>query len=198
MVANKLKEMRRALGLTLDELAERVGTSKQTIHRYENGTITNIPHAKVESLARALGCTPAELMGWRDGEGSGKRLPVLGRIACGIPILANEEYGEFVTVNEELNADFCLIAKGDSMIGARIMDSDTVFIKSQLTVENGQIAAVIIDDEATLKRVYFYPNEQKLILSAENPKYAPRVFVGEELSAIRIIGRAVAFQSRVI
>jgi repressor LexA len=84
------------------------------------------------------------------------------------------------------------------MIGARIFDGDIVFIRSQSSVENGEIAAVIIDDEATLKRVYYYPTEGKLILSPENPRYAPLVFIGEELEHIRILGKAVAFQSKIL
>jgi repressor LexA len=84
------------------------------------------------------------------------------------------------------------------MIGARINDGDIIFIRSQASVNNGEIAAVIINDEATLKRVYYYPDEAKLILSPENPRYAPLVYIGEELSHIRIIGKAVAFQSAII
>lgn len=81
------------------------------------------------------------------------------------------------------------------MIGARIKDGDIVFCVEQSMVDNGEIAAVIIGDEATLKRVYYYPEKGKLVLQAENPKYEPFVYVGEELNQIRIIGKAVAFQS---
>ena len=207
MKSSKLKELRKSRGLTLDELAELIGTSKQTIHRYENGIIANVPAEKVESLANALGTTPGELMGW-DSEPakeyenvtpmSVKRLPVLGDIACGVPILAEEKHESFVTVSDKFDADFCLTARGDSMIGARIHDGDIVFIRSQNTVENGEIAAVILDDEATLKRVYYYPNEGKLVLSPENPRYAPLVYVGRERESVRIIGKAVAFQSVII
>lgn len=204
MIANKLHTLRKQRGLTLDELAERVGTSKQTIHRYENGTIANIPKSKVESLARALGVTPSELMGWTEyGEGefmplTAKRLPILGEIACGKPIYATEEHECYVTAGDGLDADFCLRAHGDSMVGARIMDGDIVYIRSQSQVDNGEIAAVIIEDEATLKRVYFYPEEGKLVLSPENPRYAPLVYLRDELNAIKIIGKAVAFQSAII
>ena len=83
------------------------------------------------------------------------------------------------------------------MIGARIYNGDTVFIRAQDSVDNGEIAAVIINDEATLKRVYFYPDEGKLILSPENPKYAPLVYMNDELESIKIIGKAIAFQSSV-
>lgn len=209
MLPNKLKKTRKAKGLTLEELAERVGTSRQTIHRYENGTISNIPPEKVVLLAEALDTTPASLMGWEAEREqfptfdniipiTMKRLPMLGEIACGKPIYASEEHESYALADEGLDADFCLKAKGDSMIGARILDGDIVFVRAQSSVDNGEIAAVIINDEATLKRVYFYPDEGKLILSAENPKYAPLVYVGAELDEINIIGKAVAFQSSVI
>ena len=189
--------------MSLEELARRVGTSRQTIHRYENGTITNIPPEKVERLAEALGTSPPELMGWRaDFDNlysiTVKRLPMLGDIACGEPIYAEEEHESYCAADAELDADFCLRAKGDSMIGARINDGDVVFIRSQDSVDNGEIAAVIIGDEATLKRVYYSPEEGKLVLSPENPRYAPLVYVGDELNSIKIIGKAVMFQSRII
>lgn len=127
-----------------------------------------------------------------------QRIPLLGEIACGKPIYADEKRESYVECGTDIRADFCLRAKGDSMINARIKDGDIVFIREQPVVENGQIAAVIIDDEATLKRVYFYPEKQKLILTAENAAYEPFVYIGDELSSIRILGLAVAFQSDVI
>lgn len=204
MIASKLKALRKEKGLTLDELAAKLGTSKQTIHRYENGIISNIPHDKVQALAEALGVAPADLMGWAGKATfnnivpiSIKRLPILGAISCGEPQYAEEEHESFAAADRHIDADFCLIASGDSMTGARIFDGDIVFIRSQNSVDNGEIAAVIINDEATLKRVYYYPNEQKLILNPENPKYAPLVYIKDELDSIKIIGKAVAFQSSV-
>ncbi len=200
MKNGKLKELRKKKGLTLLELAELIGTSKQTIHRYETGVISNIPGEKIELLAAALDTTPSELMGWDEDirRVSSTRLPLLGKIACGTPVFANEEHESFIPCGDELGADFCLMARGDSMTGARIFDGDIVFIRSQESVEDGEIAAVVIGDEATLKRVYYYPDEAKLVLMPENPKHAPLVYVGEELSEIRILGRAVAFQSKII
>ena len=126
-----------------------------------------------------------------------KKIPLLGEIACGKPIFADEDRESYVSVGTDLQADFCLKARGDSMTGARIFDGDIVFIQQCDVVNNGEVAAVIIDDEATLKRVYYYPETAKLVLQAENPKYEPLVYVGEELSQIHILGRAVAFQSDV-
>lgn len=209
MIGERIKELRRAKRMTLEELATVIGTSKQTINRYENGIISNIPSEKIVALAEALGTTPQSLMGWGEETNTVtaldggepiriKRLPILGDIACGRPIYANETHESFTLANGTLDADFCLRAHGDSMTGARIYDGDIVFIKSQSSVDNGEIAAVIINDEATLKRVYFYPEEEKLILTPENPRYAPIVYLGMELEGIKILGKAVAFQSAVI
>ena len=127
-----------------------------------------------------------------------KKFPLLGEIACGQPIFANEARESYIMSGTDIDADFCLKAVGDSMIGARILDGDIVFIKKLPMVNNGEIAAVIIGDEATLKRVYYKQEQAKLILQAENPKYEPLVFIGEELNNIRILGKAVAFQSDII
>ena len=207
MIGSALKRIRKEKGLTLEALATMVGTSRQTIHRYEAGIITNVPHKMVSDLARALDVQPSVLMGWEAEIGekypesvmpiSVKRLPILGDIACGEPIYASEEHDSFISTDIGLDADFCLRAHGDSMTGARIFDGDIVFIRAQDSVDNGEIAAVIINDEATLKRVYYYPDDAKLILSAENPRYAPFVYVGDELNEIKILGKAVAFQSNI-
>lgn len=125
-----------------------------------------------------------------------KKFRKLGEIACGKPMFAEEEFETFVEASEDINADFCVVAKGDSMINARIFDGDIVFIREQPDVENGEIAAVIIDDSVTLKRVYKYPN--RLELRPENPTHKVQNYEGEELEQIRIIGKAVAFQSFIL
>lgn len=126
-----------------------------------------------------------------------KRFPLLGEIACGVPRLATESLDSYIEAGTNIRADFCLRAKGDSMINARIHDGDIVFVRSQDTVENGEIAVVIIDDEATLKRVFHYPEQSKLVLQAENPTYEPFVYCGSELQNVKILGKAIAFQSDV-
>lgn len=209
MLHNHLKAIRKERGMTLEELAQRIGTSKQTVQRYESGVIANVPMERVEAMANALGVTPSALMGWDGAEELSRRyegitplrvrtLPVLGEIACGKPIYAEQAYEGYAAVDDRLDADFCLRTTGDSMIGARIFDGDIVFIRRQSEVANGEIAAVAIGDEATLKRVYYYPDREKLVLSPENPKYEPLVFIGEELAGIKILGKAVAFQSRIL
>ena len=186
------------------ELSRRTGISKPRLSQYLSGVY--IPKADaICAMAQALGINEGYLLGTSDSVAAEKvapskfkALPVVGEIACGAPVFANEEDGGLVVTDLDTDADFCLIAKGDSMKDARICNGDTVFIKKTDVVSNGEIAAVIINDEATLKRVYYYPDEGKLILSPENPRYAPLLYVGDELSEIRIIGKAVAFQSAII
>ena len=205
--STRLKEAMTARGLRSTELADATGLSRARISQYTNGKY--VPGADgICRLARALGVSEAWLLG-DDAPAADallptpenvsaltlRRYPVLGRIACGAPILAVEEDEEYVLATDS-DADFCLIAKGDSMIGARIFDGDEVLCRHTDVVNNGDIAAVIIDDEATLKRVYYNPEEERLILSPENPAYPPLVFIGRELENVRIIGRAVSVLTR--
>lgn len=189
----------------MEELGARLGVSRQTIFRYESGAIENVPREKLRKMAYLFGVSEAKLLGFEEARYgsedvlplSGTLVPMLGEIACGEPIYASEEQGRFVLADARLGADFCLRAKGDSMTGARIYDGDMVFVHAQESVDNGDIGVVIVGDEATLKRVYFYPEEGKLILAAENPAYAPLVYLGSELDEIRILGKAIAFQSAI-
>lgn len=124
-----------------------------------------------------------------------RKIPLVGAIACGEPILAQENIEDEVDMPKHIHADFALRCKGDSMINARIFDGDIVYIRQQETVENGEIAAVLIDDEATLKRVRIF--EDHISLEPENPQYRPIVLWGEEMNSVRVIGKAVAFTSEV-
>ena len=142
-------------------------------------------------------------MGWEDIALSSNiipmpamnKLPLIGAIACGAPILAQEHIEDYVDYPAHIHADFALTCKGDSMINARIFDGDIVYIRQQDTVENGEIAAVLIDNEATLKRVRLYNDH--ISLEPENPQYRPLVLWGEEMNTVRILGKAVAFTSTV-
>ena len=195
-----IRMQRERLGLSQDELAGLVGyTSRTSIAKIEAGKI-DLPQSKVEAFAHALHMTPAALLGWGPAEDhlvseAGRRLPILGEIACGEPIFASEDHDAYILASEDIDADFCLRAKGESMIGARILDGDLVFIRSQSQVDNGEIAAVLIGDEATLKRVRYDKEAETLSLYPENPKYKTMHFSGEELEEIKILGKAIAFQS---
>ena len=124
-----------------------------------------------------------------------RKIPLLGANACGAPILAEEHIEEYIDIPKHIHADFALTCKGDSMINARIFDGDIVYIRQQDAVVNGEIAAVLIDSEATLKRVKLY--DDHISLEPENPMYKPLVFWNEEMNDVRIIGKAVAFTSAI-
>ena len=123
------------------------------------------------------------------------KIPLLGTIACGEPILAQENIESEIDIPEDIKADFALRCSGNSMIDARILDGDIVYIHQQPTVNNGEIAAVLIGDEATLKRVYLTGNT--LTLVACNAAYEPLVYTNEQLNDIRILGKAVGFTSKI-
>ena len=128
---------------------------------------------------------------------STKKLPMLGNVACGEPIFADESHESFVDVGNNIDADFCLTAKGDSMINARIFDGDILFVKSQDIVDDGEIAVVLIEDEATVKRVFYDRENDILTLVPENPTYKPMRYSGEQLDHIRILGKVVLGQYRI-
>lgn len=197
-------------GMSPTAAGEAAGLTNATVYKWRKGAIPQGRNLK--KVADYFGVTTNDLLGETVNPSyddplptadnifpiTRKAFPLLGEIACGEPIYADEIRESYIMAGTAVNADFCLRAKGDSMTGARILDGDIVFIKKMPVVENGSIAAVIVGDEATLKRVYYYPQQKKLVLNAENPKYEPFVYVGEELDSVRILGKAVAFQSDVL
>lgn len=210
-MGKKIHELRMQKGMTLEELGNIVGVGKSTVRKWENGIIANMKRDKILKVSVALGVSPAYLMGWQESTDEEiislnnvhpielKRFPMLGDIVCGVPKYTNEDRESYVMAGTNINADFCLRASGDSMVGARILDGDIVFIRKQDMVENGEIAAVVVnnDSEATLKRLYYYPDKGVLILKPENPAYEDLIFSGNELNQVHVLGKAMAFQSDV-
>lgn len=200
-VGERLKRRRKELGMSAEAVAEKLGCSPSTVYRYENGEINKMGIDKLKPIAEAINTSPAYLMGWEDEETLPanvsriepmQRIPLVGQIACGTPILAEQNIEDYVDLPGHIRADFALTCKGESMIGAGIRTGDLVYIRKQEEVENGQIAAVMVGgDEATLKRVYTKPGVVQLV--AENPNIAPAVFIGKDAEQIHIIGLAVAY-----
>ena len=211
-IGKRIKDLRTSLDMTQDELAKLTGyKSRSSIQKIESGE-RDITQSTIAAFAKALKVTPSVIMGWEENNENNtapdysnikgimplpemRKVPLLGAIACGEPIYREED--EWISLPNDIKADFCLRCQGDSMINARINDGDIVFIKSCPEVDNGQIAAVSIDNEVTLKRVYYYPEKNKLVLNPENPAYEPFVYMNEELNDVRILGRAVMFLSGV-
>ena len=205
-------------GLTTDLLSQISGVPKGTLNKLLNGETKNPTGTTLKKIADALNC-PVEVFYLKDGERAAylredyspfsyggfirnaqdilpvktRPIPMLGEIAAGTPIYADEN-AEILVCDDSIHCDFALTVRGDSMIDARINDGDIVFIRAQEDVDDGEIAAVILNDEATLKRVYHMKNGLQLL--SANPKYAPMVFTLDECDSIRILGKAVGFQGK--
>lgn len=204
-VGSRIKEMRKSRKMTLKELGEHIGLSESNTKRYEDGQIKTVGIDIIKKIALALDVPASYLTGWEDIPQyqklsnyvpiAKKKIPLLGEIAAGQPIYADEHIEEFLPVDDEVKADFALKIKGDSMINAQINDGDIVFIRQQSDVDNGQIAAVLIDDSATLKRVYHM--DGVIQLQAENPQYPPMIYRKNNCDECRILGLAVAVLGKV-
>lgn len=205
--AQRIREGLDVREMTQAELSKRSGISKSSISRYIKGDWEGKQSAVYE-LAKALGVTEAWLMGYDVPMESSTALavppgfeslpkmvkrPLVGSIACGDPITAEENIEDYVDVPEDSQCDFCLRCKGDSMIDAGIHDGDVVYIHITPRVENGQIAAVRIDGEATLKRFFWNEETQTMTLLAENRNFAPLVYTGPVLETVHVEGRAVGY-----
>ena len=213
-----LKSLRINRSLTQTELANKLGISYSTISMYERSQ-RQPDFETLEAIADFFNVDMDYLLGKSDIQNKYAAIvaasqafssldisnttpppqlvpkPRLGSIACGTPILAEQNFETTDFVPADIKCDFTLECKGDSMIDARILDGDIVYIRSQPTVENGDIAAVLVNsNEATLKRVFFYTN--KVMLQPANSNYEPLVFVNEEINQIKIIGKAVGFTSK--
>lgn len=202
-IGEYIKKLRTENGYSQEELGSLLGVQRAAVQKWECGTVKNLKRETIKKLSEIFGVDPSsfidnDYMSYDNIFPMPKmnRIPILGTIACGTPILATENLEGETIIPEDIKADFALRCKGDSMIDARIMNDDIVYIRQQPTVENGEIAAVLIDDEATLKRVYLTENTVTLV--ACNSRYQPFVFSGEQLNKIRILGKAVGFTSSVI
>ena len=202
---DRIKSRRTELGLTVEELAHKMGyKDKSSISKIENGK-ADIPQSKIAAFADALQTTPAYLMGWEE-QPEPKRptipkgfspmpemvqVPLIGSIACGTPITAEQNVKSYIGVPAAWHADFALECHGDSM-APTICNGDIVCIHSQPEVEQGQIAAVRIGEEATLKHFYFQNGVMTLL--ADNPAVCPpMVYTGPQLEDVQVEGLAVGF-----
>ena len=209
--ASRLSQALETRGMKAADLSKKTKVAEGTISCYINGRY-EAKQNRVQVFAEALDVNPAWLMGYdvpmeaeRSQPASAprpipkgfepmpkmKKIPLVGSIACGTPILAQQNIEKIVDVPENIRCDFSLTCHGDSMEGAGIHDRDVVYIRIQPEVENGEIAAVRIGEEATLKRVYY--QNGTLTLMPANVAYAPMVYTGPELNDVQIEGKAVGW-----
>ena len=196
-IGEKIKKLRLDNNMTLEELGGKFCFSKQSLFKYENGIVTNIPLDRIEKLGKVLGVDPSELVGWSNVKEvkldiHPRKIPILGKIAAGTPILAVENHEDYFDTSEFINADFALQIQGDSMIGSRIYDGDIVFLKKQSYIDNGQIGAFLIDGEATLK--IFNKQAGTVMLLSSNPNYSPIILNPEKENII--LGKLIGVYSR--
>ena len=188
---SRIKYLRKLDNLTQQQLADALGVAKSTISMYETGQ-REPDFETLEAIADYFNVEMRTFFpGWQSVPGilplpANKAYPLVGDIACGTPILAEENISEYIQFPDDMEVDFCLRCRGDSMVDARIYDGDIVFIRQQPEVANGEIAAVLIGEETTLKRVY--RTGDTLTLVAANSAYAPMVYTGEQLENVRILG----------
>lgn len=207
-IGRRIKQAREKSGMSREQLAAKIDVTPSAISNYEN----DISHPKEPILYKLIDILKVDAnflfqdeMNISDEDRifsipnavpiETRKIPLLGTIAAGQPIFADEDFECYVECGANVKADFALRVHGDSMINARINDGDIVFIHKQDMVDNGEIAAVIIDDDATLKRFYKYGTH--LILHFENPAYKDIEIELDESSNVRVLGKAVAFQSDV-
>ncbi len=211
-ISENIKLLREMYNLSQKDLGVIAGVSDKAVSTWENG-LKEPRMGAIQKIADHFGLQKSNII--EDGglecetttppplpqfdnihQVAPVKIPILGRIACGEPIFEAEDFQGYTDFISKIHVDFCLIAQGDSMINARIHDGDVVFIRQQPEVENGEIAAVSINDEVTLKRIYIYDNQ--IVLNAENPKYAPMIYSLDQIESFRILGKAVAFQSKIV
>ena len=206
----KIRELREELQMSQEELALKTGyTSRTSIAKIEAGKI-DLPQSKIALFADALHTTISYLMGWENKAPADdyskipnvlplpkiiKKVPLYDGIACGDPRYADPQEVDMMELPDGIKADFAVRCHGDSMINAYIRDGDIVYIRQQEDVNDGEIAAVLIDDDATLKKVYHKPNG--VVLMPANPDFDPLIYTAEDCVNIRIMGKAVACLSKV-
>lgn len=197
-LAARIRQRRAELGLSQGQLASRMGyRSRSSITKLEKG-VNDLPQSKLEELADALDTTPAFLLGLQAPSAAPPGfealpetvlVPLVGSIACGSPITAEQNIERYIGVPAAWHADFALTCHGSSM-APTICDGDIVCIRRQPEVEQGQIAAVRIGDEATLK--HFHRQGDTVMLLADNAAVCPpMVYAGPQLEELQIEGRAV-------
>ena len=204
-IGSKIKAARKAAHIGQAELGEAIGIGKSSISEWESGK-RSPDIDKVKDIAKVLNVTPTYLMGWKEEDVPDqrplpagllpvvkRRIPIIGHVAAGVPIMAEREYEEYEDDTYGISCDYVLRVEGDSM-EPRVLDGDVVYVRQQPDVDDGQIAVVGVDDSVTLKVVYHLPNGLQLV--SLNPKYKPMIYTQSNTDYLAIIGLAVAYKRR--
>jgi repressor LexA len=199
MIDATIKQLRTSRGLTQAELARQLDVTQQAVARWEKA-ITSPDYETLNKLASIFGVSTDYLLGHTPPPLppmppiDSKKIPLIGTIACGRPILAQENHESYVVAVDGLNADFALRIKGESMAGDGLHDGYIVFIRQCDDVDDGEMAAVLVGDEATIKRIY--RTKDTVTLVSSNPAFAPLVYHSSDGLQMRVIGKPEGFQGR--
>lgn len=202
-MGEKIYYLRTKNSMTLEELGNKVGVGKSTVRKWENGMIANMKRDKILKVAEALNTTPAYLIGWDEAKEEpkkkGVKIPVLGRVAAGVPIEMIEDVLDYEEITEDMAKHgeyFALKIQGDSMT-PRIWNNDVVIVRQQDDAENGDIViAAINGDDAVCKRLQKYNDGIALI--SLNPVYDPIYLKKDEIDEkpVRILGKVVELRGK--
>jgi len=202
-IGDRIKARRKAVGLSVDELAAKLGKNRATVYRYESNDIEKLPTTVLEPLAKALDTTPAYLMGWEDTptvesnatmlpDSNVRMIPVYESVSAGFGAHAENMVVDYMPlyIVSATEAENTLIIRveGDSMY-PKIEDGDSIQVLRQDFAENGQVAVLLIDGEdAVVKQFFHDPDAKTVTLHSFNPDYKDRVFEGIEITKLRILG----------
>ena len=207
MFADRLKRLRKEHGYTQESLAAVIGVERSSVGKYEgkSGVIpSNDVLARIADLFgvsidyllerddRKQILTSNEMLPANIVPIKRRKLPILGNVAAGEPIFADEEYEEFTAVDDDLDCDFCLRVQGDSMEPV-VFESDLVYVRQQDDVNDGEIGILLLDDEAVIKHIYHIPDGVQVV-SQNAAKYPPKTYTWPNYDTIRILGRAIAYR----
>ena len=203
-IGARIKQARIDAGFSVEELAKKIGKNRATIYRYESGEIADLPTTILEPLAKALGTTPAQLMGWEPEQPKEKpkgiKIPVLGSVAAGVPITAVSDIEDYEEITPEMARQgeyFALKIKGDSM-SPLIRDGNIVIVRKQAYIDTGDVAVVLVNgDEATVKEIK--KTKEGITLIGWNPSvYTPKFYSKEEIEKlpVDIVGKVVESRAK--
>lgn len=207
-IGERIKQRRKELGISADELAKKLNKNRATIYRYESCDIERIPAEVLKPLSDILQVSPEYLMGWSEKEERNgldrlvrdmerdQNIKIEDILQCSeaIPILDYAENDKLVSDKHlslsDLHGDFCFKASDNSMSNSQITTGSIVFIQKTDNIKNKDIAVISINGKIIIRRFYYYPQNHKLILLADNPDYEPMIFMGNEINSVKIIGKA--------
>ncbi len=194
MFKDRLKELRRAAGLSQAQLSARVGVSQQAVGKWENGKSSPDPDT-LTALAKLLGVSTDDLLGKAPAPSfslpyAQTGIPVVGTVRAGYGALAYEEdYGTELASVKDPSSYFYLVVKGDSM-EPRIQEGDLALVHKQPTLDSGDLGVLIYGEgEGTLKR--YLVRGSSVVLQPFNPDYEELVLSGEELEHLHVVGKVV-------